>query len=345
MATGPLTMTASAVRKEGRTVTNKNAARGVVLVATMVVAMLAVTSVAGATGSGAWGSPVNIESIPGTSTELNTPWTDGCPIQSPDGLSLYMASNRDGYQGTTRNLDIWVAHRPDRHAPWGAPENLGPTVNGPGNDFCPSPTLGGVLFFVSDRVVPGACGGADIYVTRSRGGGWAEPTNLGCSVNSAGGEASPSFVLAGFRPVLYFSSARPGGFSSEAPDIDSDIYLSRLSIHGFGPAELVPGVNTSAEDSRPNVRSDGREMVFDSTRPGTLGGPDLYATTRTSPFGTWGEPVNLGPTINTPSSESRASLSWDGRVLVFGSNRPGSELATDGITVSNDLYVAVRYRG
>jgi hypothetical protein len=84
-------------------------------------------------------------------------------------------------------------------------------------------------------------------------------------------------------------------------------------------------------------------MVFDSTRPGTLGGPDVYASTRTSPFGSWGEPVNLGPTINTPASESRASLSWDGRVLVFGSNRPGSELATDGVTVSNDLYLATRY--
>jgi hypothetical protein len=325
--------------------TNAQVTRRFGLVTTMVVTILAIASVAGATGTGAWGAPVNLESIPGTSTELNTPWTDGCPIQSPDGLSLYMASNRDGFQGTTRNLDIWVAHRADRNAPWGAPQNLGPGVNSTANDFCPSPTFGGVLFFVSERVVPGACGGADIYVTRSRGGTWAEPTNLGCSVNSAGGEASPSLVFAGPRSALYFSSNRAGGFSSDAPDTDSDIYVSRVSIHGFGPAMLVPGVNTSAEDSRPNVRHDGREMVFDSTRPGSLGGPDLYVSTRSSLFRPWGEPVNLGPTINTTASESRASLSWDGRTLVFGSNRPGSELATDGITVSNDLYVTVRERG
>jgi Tol biopolymer transport system component len=83
-------------------------------------------------------------------------------------------------------------------------------------------------------------------------------------------------------------------------------------------------------------------MVFDSTRPGTLGGPDIYTTTRSSVYRSWSEPVNLGPTINTASSETRASLSWDGRTLVFGSNRPGGELAPDGVTVSNDIYITTR---
>ena len=73
---------------------------------------------------------------PGNSTELNTAAMDGCPIQSPDGLSLYLASNRPGGVGL---LDIWVAHRPTRHAPWGAPENLGEPVNSAADDFCPTP--------------------------------------------------------------------------------------------------------------------------------------------------------------------------------------------------------------
>jgi hypothetical protein len=32
-----------------------------------------------------WGPAVNLESIPGTRSELNTQFLDGCPIQSPDG--------------------------------------------------------------------------------------------------------------------------------------------------------------------------------------------------------------------------------------------------------------------
>ena len=136
----------------------------------------------------------------------------------PDGLDLYMASNRPGYIGASTNLDIWVSHRAGKSAPWGTPVNLGAPVNSAVDDFCPTPTLGGGLFFVSVRAVAGACGGADIYFTRRRHEfSWTEPRNLGCQVNSAAGEAGPSLVLEGLRPVLYFSSTRAGGFSAEAP--------------------------------------------------------------------------------------------------------------------------------
>ena len=70
----------------------------------------------------AWEPAQKIDEIAGNSSELNTPFLDGCPIQSPDGLSLYMASNRPGGMGL---LDIWVARRPHRHAPWGAPGEPG----------------------------------------------------------------------------------------------------------------------------------------------------------------------------------------------------------------------------
>jgi hypothetical protein len=52
-----------------------------------------------------WSTAQKIDEIGGNSELLNTSLADGCPIQSADGLSLYMASNRDGYVGTTRNLE------------------------------------------------------------------------------------------------------------------------------------------------------------------------------------------------------------------------------------------------
>jgi hypothetical protein len=87
--------------------------------------------------SGAWGPPQKIDEINGNSSELNTTFLDGCPIQSPDGLSLYMASNRPRYVGDTRtDLDIWVAHRRNKHAPFGAPQNVASPVNTTADDFC-----------------------------------------------------------------------------------------------------------------------------------------------------------------------------------------------------------------
>jgi Tol biopolymer transport system component len=300
----------------------------------LLAAVAAAASLAAAKGLSAWGTPVNAESVPGTSSELNTPSLDGCPILSPDGLSLYMASDRPGGRG---KLDIWVARRTSRNAPFGAPVNLGEPVNSSEDDFCPSPMERGLFLFVSTR--PGGCGDADIYLTRPTAQGWLEPLHLGCSVNSPGQEASPYLLFQKHkrgheRVLLYFSSNRAGGFAADTGTPDADLYLSALTAFGFGRAQLVEGLNTAANDARPNLRQDGLEIVFDSNRAGTLGGQDIYAATRSSVREPWSTPVNLGA-VNTTAMETRASLSRDGSTLHFGSNRPGGEGSTD-------IYAATR---
>ena len=295
--------------------------------ALVVVAAVVVVTAAGALaqGLGPWSAPVSAESVSGTSSELNTSFQDGCPILSPDGLSLYMASNRPGGMG---GLDIWVATRASTNSPFGAPVNLGAPVNSTADDFCPSPMAGGWFFFVSTRA-PG-CGDADIYVTRPVGRGWWEPLHLGCKVNSPGQEASPYLLtLKSGKVLLYFSSNRAGGFAPDTGAPDHDVYVSPLTLFGFAPPQLVPGLNTPQNDARPNLRPDGLEIVFDSDRPGGQGGPDIYSATRAAVSDPWSTPVNLGAPINSPAGESRASLSSDGTTLHFGSTRPGVEGAAD----------------
>jgi WD40-like Beta Propeller Repeat len=280
-----------------------------------------------------WAMAVNAESVPGTSPELNTPSLDGCPFASPDGRSLYLASDRPGGLG---GIDIWVARRTHRSHPWGPPRNLGAPVNSAADDFCPSPTSGRRLFFVSTRA--GGCGQADIYLTRRTSRGWTPPDNLGCEVNSAAAEAGPVYLNRGPARLLYFSSSRPGGFAPEAPDSppDGDLYVSAASSNGrFSVSALVAGVNTAANDARPHLRADGLELVFDSDRPGTLGGPDIWVSTRRSLHAPWLLPVNLGPRVNSVAAETRASFADHGRKLYFGSTRPGGQ-------GSSDLYVTTR---
>ena len=304
--------------------------------ATAAVLLVTAASAQGATGSLA--PAQNLEAVPGTSSSLNTPFLDGCPAESRDGLSLFMASTRPGGES---GIDIWVAHRPSKDAAWGAPVNLGAPVNGAADDFCPTPVGRRRLLFVSSR--PGGCGGADIYVAHRTQDGWAKVRNLGCRVNSAAGEAGPSLIKEAGTVALYFSSNRPGGFAAEdGTPPDSDIYRSERSDGGFGAATLVPGVNTSFEDARPNVRKDGLELFLDSTRPGTLGGPDLYVATRSSVGTAWSDPVNLGPDVNTTSAETRPWITTTGLTLYFGSNRPGSEPDPATGNPSFDLYFTTR---
>lgn len=281
--------------------------------------MILAASAVGASQFGGWRLPVNAQE--GSDPALNTEFNDGCPILSHDGLSLYLASNRPGGLG---GQDIWVAHRRNTRSGWDAPINLGAPVNSAFDDFCPAPGPHRTLFFVSRRDEPNG----DIYRTRSTRRGWEQPVRLGPEINSADQEWSPSWFLDDEgREVLYFSSTRPGG-----PGLQ-DIYYSV----NYGPAHLAPGaLNTEFDDARPNVRRNGREIVFDSTRPGTLGGPDLWTATRSSTSAPWSQPTHLSQ-LSSTAADTRATLSWDGTYLVFGSARAGGE-------GSSDIYVSKRHK-
>lgn len=260
---------------------------------------------------------------------LNTPALEGCPSESPDGRSLYFATNRAG------DIDIYVSHR-QPSGQWGDPEQLpkGPnSVNSAANDFCPTALPGGHLMFVSERNDGLNCGTgtADIYETYYRPAeGWTAPEHLGCVVNSTGSEFAPSFVAAG-GGMLFFSSNRGSGGKHA-------IYVSvrgsdREWQQPTAVAELnAPGYNTF----RPNVTADGREIVFDSDRP-TSTGADIWYAYRADLNASWSSPVRFagggGIAVNSAAGETRASLSRDGQRLYFGSNRDG---------VSSDLFVAER---
>jgi hypothetical protein len=275
---------------------------------------------------GDWGAPVNLDAAIDPAAGINTSVNDGCPIESPDGQMLFIASNRTGTQGMN---DIWVATR-DAQGTFGEPEAIAP-INSTANDFCPSPLPGNRLMFVSTRA--GNCGGstpnADIYLTRWHPArGWETPAPLDCTVNSEFDEFSPSLVESEGVTMLFFS--RGTGASGHK------IYMSVLAADGtWNEAAPVNELNVAgASDARPNVRKDGLEIVFDSTR--AFANPQIYTSTRASIHDLWPAPELLPFPINRPESQqTRASLSHDGRRLYFGSNRTGGE-------GSADVYVSTR---
>lgn len=275
----------------------------------LIVLLLSLPGAVTAKQYSAWG-PATLE------TATNSPQADGCPIESPDGLSLYFASTRPGaVGGSTDANDIWVTQRSSTDATWGTAVHLPEPVNSPAADFCPTPLNGNWLLFVSARSAAGACGAGDMYLTRNHPvKGWLTPMNLGCSPigpNSAGGEFSPSLVETAEGTLLYYSSPGSNGLQ--------DIYVSTLQANGsFGPGTAVAELNTLANDQMPNVSRDGLEIVFSSDRTGTFGGMDVYTAHRASTSDPWSAPENVGANVNTGAPETRASLSGDGERLHFG---------------------------
>jgi len=153
-------------------------------------------------------------------------------------------------------------------------------------------------------------------------------------VNSPADEASPILMdYENGKRELYFSSTRPGGFATDSPGAatgDSDIYVSAVRPNGsVATPVLALGVNTSANDARPNIRRDGLEIVFDSDRTGGFGGLDIWTANRSDVSDAWSVPENAGANINSNLGETRPFLSWDRKTLYFGTARAGVEGAAD----------------
>lgn len=89
------------------------------------------------------------------------------------------------------------------------------------------------------------------------------------------------------------------------------------------PINLGPAVNSAFLEVAPSVSKNGLSLYFQSNRPGTLGGFDLYVSQRTSPQESWGPPVNLGPVLNSTGGDVNPALSRDEHYLFFATDRPG----------------------
>ncbi len=137
-------------------------------------------------------------------------YNTGYPSFSPDGKTLYFASDRPGGFG---GFDIYSVKRLGRS--WSQPENLGPKINSPGNEI--SPFFNGKdLIFASDWH-PGF-GGFDIFRAEMVGRQWDKIFHLGTNINTPYDDYG--FVFSNKKNLGYFVSNRPGGKGAE------DIYVT-----------------------------------------------------------------------------------------------------------------------
>jgi Tol biopolymer transport system component len=291
-----------------------------------------------------FGTPMNL------GLTVNSSAVDATPSISADDLSIFFLSMRPGGLGSR---DIWVATRATTDDDWGAPVNLGPTVNSSSGDATPSISADGLeLYFISTR--SGGFGENDLWMTTraTKDDPWESPVNLGPTVNSPFIEFAPTISSDGLE--LYFCSTRPGGYDGD------EIWVTRREAKDAPwsePVNLGPTVNSPYLDATGSISSDGLALFFQSNRPGGYGGPvDIWVTMRPTTDADWGTPVNLGPVINTSGFDGNPSISADGSTLYFTSSRSGGhggndlwqvsiepvvDLNSDGIVDAADMCIIV----
>ena len=299
-----------------------------------LVAALVLNSAMSAKADFIFGIPENL------GPTINTSANDLTPRMPADGLSLYFASSRAGGSG---GYDVWVMTRSKISDPWGAPVNLGPTVNTLSDDYSLSISADSLsLYFVSNR--PGGSGGYDIWITTrlTINDPWIAPMNVGPTVNSSSNEYSVG--ISADELSLYFTSNRGGGSGGY------DLWVTtRLTTDApwSAPANLGPIVNSGSDEWTLGVPVDNNILYIASNRSGGYGQLDLWVTRRATANSDWEEPVNLGPVVNSSSIDGYPITSTDGQMLYFSSNRPGGSGNVDLWQVSiepvcdlnNDLKV------
>ena len=84
------------------------------------------------------------------------------------------------------------------------------------------------------------------------------------------------------------------------------------------PEKFGPEINSEYQEPSACLNAAGNVMYFSSNRPGGFGGKDLYRVIRFG-NGDWSQPLNLGPTVNTPEDEDAPFFHANERTLYFSS--------------------------
>lgn len=178
------------------------------------------------------------------------------PAFSADGRYVYFCSDRPGGMGGD---DVWRVRV--TATGFGEPENLGPAVNSPRNEWAPmlSPD-GRTLLFSSDG--HGGAGRMDLFVSRSAGGRFGTASPLPGDINTDQDEFDATFLADGAGVV--FSRAR----DLKVDDVQLFHSAPRDGRYPAG-ALLPPEVNTPGSDTYAPMLDWSRRhsLTFTTRRP------------------------------------------------------------------------------
>ena len=184
-------------------------------------------------------------------------YSDLEPAFSPDGKSLYFASNRPISGQELKDFDIWKVTR--ESIGWSLPVNLGSPINTENDEFYPSLTKTGHLYFTASYKGQGR-GREDIYKAEWKENKFQTPHALDSAINSKVDEFN-AFVSPDEDYILFTCYGRRDDAGG------GDLYMSVKDASGqWQPARCLTELNSKFLDYCPYVSPDGKKLFITSTR-------------------------------------------------------------------------------
>jgi hypothetical protein len=212
-----------------------------------------------ASTSDAWSAPSCVLEVSSARHESGT-------ALSPDGLTLWLSSDRPGGKG---GYDIYLSTRRFPGAPWSTPTPV-TELNTTGDEFPRAPAESGLVMLPSYRSTPNNQYQTFMTTRPDVGAPWTPSAPL-AEVDTANIDTDAFLTEDGL--VLYFSSDRAH------PGVQDLFIASRPNVQGrFGAFTALPELNAAGFQNRdPWLSPDGREIYLSSDRSGTL---KIYRATR-----------------------------------------------------------------
>lgn len=214
------------------------------------------------------------------------------------------------------------------------PVNIGSAINTANDEYFPSITADGETFIFTRKVGDQE----DFYVSRKVNGKWQAAVPIP-EINSYGNEGAPSISADG--KMMFFASCINIEGNYGSPDRKGfgscDIFYSE-NINGkwTKPVNVGPPVNTQHWETQPSFSSDGKTLYFvrGIVSRGEIKQQDIYMAVLDE-NGKFGEPIKLGPNINTDMDEESVYIHPDNQTLYFSSN---GHIGMGGL----DIYMSKR---
>lgn len=198
--------------------------------------------------NGSWSKPV-VAPFAGKYSDLE-------PAFTADGKKLFFASNRPVSGTEIKDFDIWVVEKENGN--WGEPKNIGAPVNTAADEFYPSITKTGNLYFTA--AYKNGIGKEDIFMAKWENGKYGEPAFLDTAINSKMYEFN-AFVSPDEDFIIFTSYGRKDDKGR------GDLYMSRKDAAGkWQPAWNLTLLNSEKLDYCPFISPDKKVLFFTSER-------------------------------------------------------------------------------
>jgi outer membrane protein OmpA-like peptidoglycan-associated protein len=255
---------------------------------------------------------------------VNSPYSELFPVITPDESVLFFTRkgtpDNVGYSVLPQDEDIWYATRED-----GGNWSVAKRLEGPLN----TTTYDGVrainstatrLYLQNVYRKDGTRAKGFSVSTKGANGVWQFPEPL--EIEDYYNDTTVAMMaVSQAEDVLILSVMRKDGLGKH------DLYLcKRVAPNKFSKPELIKALSNDGDEISPFIAFDDRTIYFSTDGRGGEGLHDVFLTRRLDDtWLSWSEPVNLGPSINTPSFDAYLMVSAKGDTAYFSSVHGSSQ--------------------